>query len=115
MILSAIIVSFQPRTWVKEKALERHILERPGLKSIGKELRLKTVRGMPGQREASFALGNRLLWNDNGLPRWYGYCVEAQFCGGGFGLNSNRSIPKPISRPCAVALECGETAVVAQD
>lgn len=49
-----------------------------------------------------------------GYPGGYGYCVEAQFCGGRYGPNSN-SILKPISRPCDVALECGETAVVAED
>lgn len=32
----------------EEEALQRHSFERPGLKGLGKELRLKTVPGMPG-------------------------------------------------------------------
>lgn len=48
-------------------------------------------------------------------PDGYSYCVEAQFCGGGYGQSSIRSILKPISRPCDGALECGATAVTAED
>lgn len=48
-------------------------------------------------------------------PDGFSCCVEAQFGGGGYGQNSIRSTLKPTSRPCDGALECGETAVVAED
>lgn len=48
-------------------------------------------------------------------PGGCGLLCEAWLCEGEYGQNSNWSVLKSIPRLWGAALECGETAVVAED